>query len=273
MLYEYADPGCIVQFSPHTPAFEGDGPLIRMYGAAHFDACAEYVVCRDGLDQLLFAYTLAGEGRLRTNGQDYSLSRGKAFLIDCNTYHEYATAGEHWDFLWFHFDGELAQAYSRRIWDRLGPVIEGAAECIGLWQSLFELSQQNSEDAEAMISGEIYRILTSLYTSRPRDSRIERVVEFIEQNFERNITVEDMARQAFLSPYYFQRKFREQTGQTPHEYLNRRRVAYAQHRLVFTEDSIASIAESAGFCSSSHCSSVFHKITGYYPSEYRSHLT
>ncbi len=273
MLYEYADPGAVLQFSAHTPSTSADGPWIRLFGAAHFDAGTDYIVRRDTLPQLLFAYTLAGEGRLRYGERDYPQRRGSVILIDCNQYHEYGTAGSHWDFVWFHFDGSLAAEYCRRIWARRGPSFEAGGQCVGIWQLIFELSQREGDVAEAGISAEIYRLLTVLYTSLPRDPCIERAVELIERRATEPITIADMAKEACLSPYYFQRLFRQQTGQTPHEYLCRRRITLAQQRLIFTDDSIACIAEETGFCSSSHFTSVFRRLTGCYPTEYRSNLS
>lgn len=86
--------------------------------------------------------------------------------------------------------------------------------------------------------------------------------DFIHSNYQRPITIDDMARAACLSKFHFIRLFNSLEGVTPYRYLQRKRVAAAQRLLSTTELSHVEIAEQVGF---DHRSTMFRhmrRITG-----------
>ena len=139
MLYDYSGPGAFTPVPVCPSSGPAEGPLIRLESLCHFDAVSTYRVIRDGLPELLFAYTQGGEGRLTYQGVAHTLRRGDAFLVDCRDWHRYETAGEHWDFLWMHLSGELAFSFARYIWERRGPVVSGGPAFAAGWQAVLEL--------------------------------------------------------------------------------------------------------------------------------------
>jgi transcriptional regulator GlxA family with amidase domain len=60
------------------------------------------------------------------------------------------------------------------------------------------------------------------------------------------LSVEALARRAAMSPRTFARRFREQTGTTPHQWLTHQRLLVAQRRLETTREAIDAIAEAVG---------------------------
>ena len=58
----------------------------------------------------------------------------------------------------------------------------------------------------------------------------------------KNIQIEEVAAQVSLSRFYFSRRFREETGLSPHEYLLNLRLSYAKLQLSESDDSIEEIA-------------------------------
>lgn len=83
------------------------------------------------------------------------------------------------------------------------------------------------------------------------------------------VTLADWARAAGLTPVYFGRAFKRETGLRPMEWLNRRRLQAASQQLVNTRQSVAEIAEACGFASPFYFSRVFRKHFGQSPSEFR----
>jgi len=83
------------------------------------------------------------------------------------------------------------------------------------------------------------------------------------------ITLTDWARAAGLTPVYFGRAFKRETGLRPMEWLNQRRLQQARQQLAGTQQSVAEIAEACGFASPFYFSRVFKKHFGQSPSGFR----
>lgn len=224
-----------------------------------------YRVIRDGLPELLFAYTQGGEGRLTYQGVAHSLRRGDAFLVDCRDWHRYETAGEHWDFLWMHLSGELAFSFARYIWERRGPVVSGGRPSPPAGQGG---AGAGAAQRSPRRGGGVRRRLSAAVPVPPaprHGERIEQAAAYMQEHCAEPLPVEALARLACMSPYHFQRRFKEETGLTVHQYLNRQRVGRAKQLLLSTALPVSKIAEQTGFSGSSHLAAVFKAMTGRAP--------
>ncbi len=99
--------------------------------------------------------------------------------------------------------------------------------------------------------------------------RIADVREYIDKHYAKPLTIERLARLAGLSPFHFIRAFRGAVGQTPHQYLRRRRLDRACELLVTTPMSVTDICDATGFQSLGSFSSLFRRVTGESPAQYR----
>lgn len=88
---------------------------------------------------------------------------------------------------------------------------------------------------------------------------------FIEDQLHEDISLEDMAQVARLSPYHFSRCFKETTGTSPHQYLIARRVEHARNLLTHSDLSLAQIAVQSGFSDQSHLTRHMKRILGQTP--------
>jgi AraC-like DNA-binding protein len=83
------------------------------------------------------------------------------------------------------------------------------------------------------------------------------------------LDVESLANSVHLSRAHFIREFKETFGETPHRYLQRRRIERAMWRLRETDDPITEVSIDVGFSSLGTFSRTFREIVGISPSEYR----
>jgi len=99
--------------------------------------------------------------------------------------------------------------------------------------------------------------------------RLKRARDFIEQNYDRHISLDDMAAAAFMSSAHFLRQFKDEFGLTPYQYLTECRLRAAQELLINTEIAITDIVFASGFGNRSAFSRLFKERCGVSPLEYR----
>jgi AraC-like DNA-binding protein len=102
-----------------------------------------------------------------------------------------------------------------------------------------------------------------------RNRRMLRARDAMDRAFAQPLDVPDLARLAHVSAAHFSREFRATFGETPHRYLQRRRVERAMELLRETESSVTEICLDVGFNSLGTFSRTFRAIVGVAPSAYR----
>jgi AraC family transcriptional regulator len=101
------------------------------------------------------------------------------------------------------------------------------------------------------------------------DRRLRRAIEFMHDNFDRELALEEIALAAYLSEYHFARLFKQITGVTPHVYLANIRLERARKLLAETALPISEIASAVGYQSQSHFTKMFKSVTGVTPRVFR----
>ncbi len=96
---------------------------------------------------------------------------------------------------------------------------------------------------------------------------VKKAIDYINNNFHRNITLEDICAEVCLSRYYLSRVFKENTGQTVSDFIMNQRCIHAQNLIASGNYSLGQIAELCGFNSSTYFSTVFKKYKGIAPSK------
>src|ERR1035437_1293749 len=121
-------------------------------------------------------------------------------------------------------------------------------------------------------------LLTSHASARPRltgyrgglsPCKLRQVTAFIADNLSSTLSLAEMANLLQMGPCHFARAFKESTGLSPHQYVLRRRVERALQMLKETSTNLVDIAYDLGFSSQGHFTTVFSKIVGVSPSNYR----
>lgn len=97
--------------------------------------------------------------------------------------------------------------------------------------------------------------------------RVKRAIEYINENFRRNISLQDVADYVEISKYYLSREFREFTGSTIFDTLNKTRCAEAK-RMIEGGSTVSEAALSCGYENLSYFTRAFKKHLGECPSKY-----
>lgn len=231
---------------------------------------------------VLFQYTLSGHGHLVYEGVHYDLPKHHGFFAripDDHTYYYETEDGTPWEFIYLTAEGTHIFDYWSRMMDRNGPVIAlrpDAPPIAKLW-SLMEAAQAKAFHDQYDISAQFYDWLMEcmrVIDGKPLPgARLPEAVmaarKFMEHNYYRPLTLEDIAAASGTSKYHFCRLYVKHTSATPIQHLARIRIAEAARLLRQTSEPIGSIAIKVGFDNSSYFGKVFRGIAGLSPQQFR----
>ena len=246
--------------------------------AGHFRYTGGYRNQRRSFDSFELFYVEEGSVELKNRSRTCTASAGQFVLLDCYSPHSYYSK-DGWACYWLHFDGQVARAFYRRIievWNSFLFDLDQFSPAYQHLMNIYELFHKSRPVDEAAISSSITSILNAILSSAPRiregvpvREAIASAVAYISERFRYPMSLEDLAAHAAISPYYFTRVFRQETGVTPHQYLINTRLANAKFLLRTTEDSVKDIAINTGWGSESTFCTAFRKAVGMTPSAYR----
>jgi AraC-like DNA-binding protein len=97
---------------------------------------------------------------------------------------------------------------------------------------------------------------------------LRRAKDLIDRDFAEPLDVPALAQEAHSSRAHFVRSFKKAFGETPHRYLQRRRIERAKELLRNTPLSVTEVSLAVGFRSLGSFSTVFHRLVGEPPSAY-----
>lgn len=119
--------------------------------------------------------------------------------------------------------------------------------------------------------GKTWEICDSIGTSREREFEnvVTRVKNYINENYARDISLDEVSRMVDISPYYFSKLFKQEVGENFSEYLTRTRIRNARQLLDNPKHSIKEVCMMCGYSDPNYFSRIFKKYEGMTPSEYR----
>ncbi|MDN5324171.1 MAG: two-component system, response regulator YesN [Clostridia bacterium] len=141
-------------------------------------------------------------------------------------------------------------------------ILQQTAELISI-ESFFELEKQILKIVDEIFLE--FKQIKSLYNKE----LINMVLRHIEENFAKDLNLDDLAKLVHLSPFYLSRQFKNATGKNLKDYINRLRIEKSKQLLLETDYSVIIISDKVGFNNINYFSKVFKKYVGYTPTEWR----
>lgn len=235
----------------------------------------------------LFHYVISGTGQLMADDskgvtQTYQIRSGQGFLLSPGQISTYVADQKiPWEYAWLEFDG-------LRVRELLGlttlsvdqPVYHSNSKELRE-QMMNEMLYivQHAEESPFHLIGHLYLFFDYLTRSaasrslikggRLQDFYIKEALVFIEQNFQNDISVEDIAARCGLNRSYFGKIFRNELGKSPQEFLISYRMTKATELLKLTRLSISDIGNAVGYPNQLHFSRAFKNVYGVSPKEWR----
>lgn len=235
----------------------------------------------------LFHYIISGTGTLMADNakgetQTYSIKSRQGFLIFPGQITTYiADQNLPWEYVWIEFDGlRVKEALDLTELSVSTPVYHSHSKDLReqLMNEMLYIVHHAKESPFHLI-GHLYLFLDYLtqsakskklvQSSKMSDYYIKEAINYIEQNFQNNITIEDIAAVCGINRSYFGKIFRNSIGRSPQEFLMNYRMVKATELLKLTSLSIAEIGSAVGYENQLHFSRAFKTIYGVSPREWR----
>lgn len=236
----------------------------------------------------LFHYVISGAGTLQATGSNgmtttYQIKSGEGFLISPRQVTTYFADEHHpWEYTWLEFDGmRVKEALDLAGLSMDHPVYHSNARDLTaqLRDEMLYIARHSDMPALHLI-GHLYLFLdyltrscasrTVVQSGKLQDYYVKEAITFVEQNFQNNISVEDIAAFCNLNRSYFGKIFRNAIGKSPQEFLISYRMTKAAELLKLTSLSVRDISNAVGYPNQLHFSRAFKNVYGLSPREWRS---
>lgn len=235
----------------------------------------------------LFHYVISGTGKLASNDSKgvthhYQIRSGQGFLICPKQVNTYCADETHpWEYVWLEFDGaRVKEALELAGLSFDTPLYKSnAPDLANVLRDEMLYIVKHSDASPFHLIGHLFLFLDALTRSSAtrrllqdgsmRDYYMKEALTFIEQNFQNDISVEDIDTFCNLNRSYFGTIFKNAVGKTPQEFLISYRMTKATQLLRMTNLSIADIGNAVGYPNQLHFSRAFKTVYGDSPRAWR----
>ena len=213
---------------------------------------------------------------------NYQVRSGQGFMIFPGQITTYvADIQVPWEYVWVEFDGlRTTEILNVCGFSKDAPVyMAHSRETRKKMADELIYISQNSKQSPFHLMGHFYLFADLLAqsvarpqpaaTSKMSDYYIKEAINFIEQNFQNDISIEDVAAVCGINRSYLGRIFRTSTGRSPQEFLIHYRMTKAAELLKLTTLSIGDIGSAVGYENALHFSRAFKNVYGVSPRTWR----
>jgi AraC family transcriptional regulator, arabinose operon regulatory protein len=243
-----------------------------------------YVIRNKGCQEYILIYCREGKGKITLNGREIKIEPNQLIVLPPNIPHRYeADHTNPWSIYWVHFMGAKAEIFSRKLYE---PVFAAQTENsrievrLELFEEIFNTLRRGFNIDNLNFANIVFAHFLATFThaeqfqqqkrsSEYSNNVISRVVHYMNENIENNLTIHDFASYCGYSPSYFYRKFMREMEIAPMNYFTNMKINKASILLVTTNMQVSQIAAKVGYKDSFHFSRVFSKTLGISPNQFR----
>lgn len=230
--------------------------------------------------QYEIVYITHGEIKVSVNAEKKTIGKGEFCVILSNDVHSYSSERDSQGFVMI-FSANVAPDFAN-CFRQMQP----ANRFIDTRENKEDFSQYFTaimdsylhKENNMILSGHIFILLgkiidmLQLYKNKsPESDSIQRVLNYLEQNYEKNISLEFVAREIGVSRFHISRLFNNRIGCSFNHYLNCLRISRAR-RLLATDKNITDISFECGFESTRTFYRAFKEICGITPRQLRTEI-
>lgn len=234
----------------------------------------------DGYCIYQIMYARNGVGKLIYNGHEYELKAGDTAVLMTNVPYEYYEIEPPWEICWLTFTGECMDKFLARMGFESFEIIH--FNNIFVMDEIFRrlLEKAGTKDALAVYNAApaLFALITELFRQKEINGRMSQkndmaaiipALKYIEQNYKKQVTLEELADTVSITPEHFCSLFKSKMQVRPFEYIALMRIQEAKRLLTTTDMSISEIGKAVGYADKSYFGSVFKKYERISPSLFR----
>ena len=267
-----------------TPTEETCKHLNYIESAGHYCCDKSFYESNYYTSGYYLIYVTAGSGYVSNDGPCRLVRPNKVVFLDLSKpYKYYSNKRDPWEFNWLLLNGKDVTWFYQKLCVNNTFIfdIDRVLSLREQFELIYNINKHGDAFCEISTSNLIYNILTQLYiaanlyqkkrmgSETEYPDAIKMVFDYIEQNYFKKITLQELSKVTFLSPSHLLRQFKKYTGTTPQEYLNLYRLNMAKKLLLAPELTAEQIALNVGYCSASYFGKKFKEYTGDTPDKFR----
>lgn len=282
----------------YTPSTFARSSLIHLQETGTLQATHPHKNERSGLSSCLFFTVLSGDGRLTYDGETYALHSGDCVFIDCKKPYSHETGNitdleqadatvdtagctsELWFLQWCHFYGPNMGAIYRKYQERGGKLVFQTSQLQSyhdILDELYTIASSPDYVRDMRIHEKLSSLLILLMEDAWDDAQIQStsdtldiqaIKDYLDENFRKRISLDDLAGSFYLNKYYLMKLFKDRYGMTINAYLNQARVTWVKQQLRFTDKTVEMLAAELQI-EPAYLSRLFKKVEGVSPTSFR----
>ena len=231
--------------------------------------CGGEAVCCPGavdfpfLHTMMLHYVVSGCGVLTVNSQNYPVHPGQAFVLPTDVRAKFtADAVDPWHMRWIGFSGTRASDFLKL------PLVFDAPE-----DTLCHMQGHKEQNYPPMLAyqlvGDLYQLYAAVVPPKKLpQNHIQKAIDFIEINYMKRLSLQDIAEYVGLNPSYLSKLFKEKVGHTLQHHILITRLAESK-RCLSLGYSVKESANQCGFQDIANFSKLFKREFGKSPIRWR----
>lgn len=228
-----------------------------------------------------FYYICDGEGWLKVGNEEYYPKPGQLFLMPQGVKQSFSTINQNtFKKYWCHFTASIGDT---NLFDlvQLPLCIEVGNNklLINIFEDILKYQTSTELTSSLMLKASLLRLISFFLENNIIDKinlfttdtihNLNTVLYYIENNYDKDISVEQLSKMVHLQPNYFIRMFKKNIGTSPIRYINMRRITEAKRLMNSTNLTLTDICNQIGTNDIHYFSRLFKQYTGFTPSFYK----
>lgn len=260
---------------------------LKVYQYGHEECEPEHSYGPASRDHYLLHFISSGKGTFFCGNKSYNLSAGEGFLICPGVITSYrADDTDPWTYSWIGFNGTNAESYLNQIGlNAENPLFayDDTEEFSQIF-SAFKTLNLSTVVGQVRLIAYLYMLLALIMENaillsyqgkaffNSKEEYVKNAINYIQTNFSRKLTVEELSTYVGLNRSYFGVIFKELTGLSPQDFIVDFKIHKAKKMFSNTSMSVGDIARSVGYNDPLTFSKIFKKTVGISPNAYRKNI-